>query len=115
LDQEFYEERANITQRLINEKGFRIVVVEADWPDAYRVNRYLHSLKSSDANVKDALSDFQRFPKWMWRNEPVAAFLDWVKSFNDEKQLSEQVSFFGLDLYSLFKVRKPELTDRMIL
>src|SRR5271157_965338 len=64
---EFYRERAQITKRLIREKGFNAVAVEADWPDAYRVNRYVRG-RDNDAEAIDALAGFQRFPAWMWRN-----------------------------------------------
>src|SRR3982074_2970823 len=64
---EFYHERARITQRLIKEKGFDAVAVEADWPDAYQVNRFLRG-QSDDATAEEALRGFQRFPTWMWRN-----------------------------------------------
>jgi len=97
---EFYEERARITRRLIEEKGFHAVAVEADWPDAYRVNRYVRGLgEDSDANA--ALSGFQRFPDWMWRNTDVAGFVDWLREHN-RKDGGKQVGFYGLDLYSLF-------------
>jgi len=97
---EFYEERARITRRLIEEKGFHAVAVEADWPDAYRVNRYVRGLgEDTDANA--ALSGFQRFPNWMWRNTDVAGFVDWLREHN-RKDGGKQVGFYGLDLYSLF-------------
>src|SRR5207244_2536854 len=66
---EFYRERARITRRLIEEKGFTAVAVEADWPDAYRVNRYVRGQEQGIAI--DALQDFKRFPAWMWRNSDV--------------------------------------------
>jgi erythromycin esterase-like protein len=96
---EFYEERARITQRLILEKGFNAVAVEADWPDAYRVNRYV-SGKGSDADANAALSGFERFPAWMWRNHDVAAFVDWLRGHNEAS--GARVGFYGLDLYSMF-------------
>ena len=68
--QEFYRERAAITTRLIAEKHYVAVAVEADWPDAYRVNRYVRGL-SDDPDADAALSGFKRFPAWMWRNEAV--------------------------------------------
>src|SRR5213595_3237006 len=71
---EFYRERAVITQRLIAEKGFTAVAVEADWPDAYRINRYVRGA-SRDADGVEALSDFRRFPLWMWRNADVLDFI----------------------------------------
>lgn len=67
---EFYHERALITRRLIEEKGFTAVAVEADWPDAYRVNRYVRGA-SDDVYGIEALADFRRFPAWMWRNTDV--------------------------------------------
>jgi erythromycin esterase-like protein len=79
---EFYRERAQITKRLIVEKGFRAVAVEADWPDAYRVNRYVRGA-GADASANDALGDFKRFPTWMWRNTDVLDFVEWLKDHND--------------------------------
>ena len=97
---EFYFERARITRRLIEEKGFRIVAVEADWPDAYRVDRYVRGV-GSDAEAVDALRDFKRFPAWMWRNADVLDFVAWLREHNDEVAEDDRVGFYGLDLYSL--------------
>src|SRR4029077_12583566 len=71
---EFYRERASITQRLIEQKGFVAVAIEGDWPDAYRVNRYVRGL-GNDADAEEALRGFQRFPTWMWRNADVLDFV----------------------------------------
>jgi erythromycin esterase-like protein len=98
---EFYEERARITRRLIEEKGFHAVAVEADWPDAYRVNRYVRG-QGSDADAKTALSGFERFPNWMWRNTDVSAFVEWLREHNGQQAQGKQAGFYGLDLYSLF-------------
>ena len=98
---EFYRERAQITKRLIREKGFSAVAVEADWPDAYRVNRYVRGV-SSDADAVDALSGFKRFPSWMWRNADVLDFVGWLRTYNDDlPETANKVGFYGLDLYSL--------------
>jgi erythromycin esterase-like protein len=98
---EFYRGRAQITKRLITEKGFAAVAVEADWPDAYRVNRYVRGV-SEDPEAVDALSDFKRFPAWMWRNADVLDFVSWLRQYNDSLRTQEQrVGFYGLDLYSL--------------
>ena len=78
---EFYRERAEITRRLIQEKGFAAVAVEADWPDAYRVNRWARCV-GDDRRARDALGDFRRFPRWMWRNADVLAFLEWLRQHN---------------------------------
>src|SRR5258705_13291452 len=72
--QEFYRERAEITKRLIKEKEFNAVAVEADWPDAFRVNRYVRGL-GDDKDANEALSGFKRFPTWMWRNTVVVDFV----------------------------------------
>ncbi|HEX2056073.1 MAG TPA: erythromycin esterase family protein [Nitrospiraceae bacterium] len=98
---DFYRARADVTKRLILEKGFTAVAVEADWPDAYRVNRYVLG-RSHDRDSAQALSDFERFPTWMWRNRDVKEFVDWLKKANDASAArSAKVGFYGLDLYSL--------------
>jgi erythromycin esterase-like protein len=98
---EFYRERAQITKRLIREKGFNTIAVEADWPDAYRVNRYIRG-RGDDADAVDALAGFKRFPTWMWRNADVLDFVGWLRSHNDTiKAGARKVGFYGLDLYSL--------------
>jgi erythromycin esterase-like protein len=98
---EFYKERAQITKRLITEKNFTAVAVEADWPDSYRVNRYVRG-EGADSEAVDALSGFRRFPAWMWRNADVLDFVGWLRAHNDQlTDGEERVGFFGLDLYSL--------------
>jgi erythromycin esterase-like protein len=99
---EFYRERAEITKRLISEACFGLVAVEADWPDAYRVNRFVRGA-SDDTSADEALSDFRRFPVWMWRNTDLAEFVDWLREFNDGLPSgAPKVGFYGLDLYSLY-------------
>ncbi|TAM67217.1 erythromycin esterase family protein [Mycobacterium sp.] len=101
---EFYEARAAITKWLIDEKGFCAVAAEADWPDAYRVNRYVHG-RGDDDSADAALSGFERFPAWMWRNTVVRDFIDWLRLRN-QRQRSDgqrQAGFYGLDLYSLHR------------
>jgi erythromycin esterase-like protein len=98
---EFYAERAALTQRLVREHGFGAIVVEADWPDAWRVNRYIRGL-SDDRDAAAALSGFERFPTWMWRNTVVRDFVEWLREHNTGRPPSQQVGFYGMDLYSLF-------------
>jgi erythromycin esterase-like protein/predicted phosphoribosyltransferase len=106
---EFYRERAEITKRLIAEKNFTAVAVEADWPDAYRINRYVRGV-SDDVDAEEALADFRRFPTWMWRNTVVVEFIEWLRSHNDRLPPSaEKVGFYGLDLYSLHASMKAVL------
>lgn len=98
---DFYQQRAEITKRLIQEKGFKAVAVEADWPDAYRVNRYVRGM-SDDPTAEAALQGFDRFPTWMWRNRDVLNFVDWLRQHNDRlPETSNKVGFYGLDLYSM--------------
>lgn len=97
---EFYRTRAELTKALITRKGFNVVAVEADWPDAYRVNRWVqHGSREPDAQT--ALGDFTRFPRWMWRNRDVVEFLDWLHSNNASRAATARTGFYGLDLYSL--------------
>ena len=106
---EFYCERAEITKRLITEKNFVAVAVEADWPDAYRLNRYVRG-SSDDVDAVEALADFRRFPTWMWRNKVVVEFIEWLRAYNDAlPQGAEKVGFYGLDLYSLHASMKAVL------
>jgi len=97
---DFYRERAFITERLISEAGFAAVAVEADWPDAYRVNRYVRGA-SDDASAVEALGDFSRFPTWMWRNTDMVAFVEWLRAHNDTQPIERRAGFYGFDLYSL--------------
>ncbi|KLO31171.1 hypothetical protein ABW16_05100 [Mycolicibacter heraklionensis] len=101
---EFYEARAEITKWLIEEKGFCAVAAEADWPDAYRVNRYVRGL-GDDQTADAALSGFERFPAWMWRNVVVRDFVDWLHAHNRDcrSAAQHQTGFYGLDLYSLHR------------
>ncbi len=98
---EFYRERARITRRLIDELGFTVVAVEGDWPDAYRVNRYVMGM-SDDPDAETALRGFLRFPTWMWRNRDVLGFVQWLRARNDAQgNPGTKARFCGLDLYSL--------------
>ena len=99
---DFYRVRGEITKRLIREKGFNAVAVEADWPDAYRVNRYVRG-RSPDADADEALSGFRRFPQWMWRNADVLDFVGWLREHNQGRNEKRQAGFYGLDLYSLHR------------
>jgi erythromycin esterase-like protein len=100
---EFYHARAEITKRLIREKGFSFVAWEADWPDALRVNRYIRAT-GPDQDAAEALRDFERFPVWMLRNTDIADLIGWLRSHNDSlKRGQPKVGVYGLDLYSLHR------------
>lgn len=94
---EFYRARAAITRRLVEQHGFRIVAVEADWPDAAAIDRHVRGLPPP----AHPQAPFQRFPTWMWRNREMMAFVAWLRTHNLEQPPGRQVSFHGLDLYSL--------------
>ena len=95
---EFYRLRERITRRLIEDKGFTIVAAEADWPDAARIDHYV---RHHDASASD-WSAFARFPTWMWRNQEVREFVDWLHEYNKPLEMSQRAGFYGLDLYSLY-------------
>lgn len=97
--QDFYHLRASITKHLIQYHGLTAIAVEADWPDAYRVNRFVRG-EGPDGDANTALSGFERFPAWMWRNTEVLSFVRWLREWNDEHPKAK-VGFYGLDLYSL--------------
>lgn len=95
---EFYRLRAEITQRLITEKGFNIVAAEADWPDAARIDHYVRHREVAPSEW----TAFARFPTWMWRNEETRAFVDWLHERNATLPYPQRAGFYGLDLYSLY-------------
>lgn len=95
---EFYRIRARLTQELITRRGFSFVAVEADWPDAARVDDYV---QGGPPRWRPSIVPFERFPTWMWRNEEVHDFVEWLRAFNADR-LEPRVGFHGLDLYSLF-------------
>ncbi len=99
---EFYEARAALTRQLIAEHGFAAVVVEGDWPDAYRVNRFVRADDQEDS-AADSLGDFERFPVWMWRNRVVEQFVTWLRYRNESHRIDERAGFYGMDLYSLYR------------
>ncbi|HEX8299186.1 MAG TPA: erythromycin esterase family protein [Rubricoccaceae bacterium] len=96
---EFYRLRARITQALVDQKGFRIVAAEADWADAERIDAYVRGREPGETE-RDA---FGRFPTWMWRNEEVRDFVEWLRDRNAGRDEAERAGFFGLDLYGLYE------------
>jgi erythromycin esterase-like protein len=98
---EFYRMRAEITQRLISELAFDAVAIEGDWPDAWRVNRFVMHEAGRDA--ADALAGFERFPQWMWRNREVLMLVAWLREHNSPLMPHQRAGFYGLDLYSLYR------------
>jgi len=99
---EFYAERTRVTQRLVAEREFTGVAIEGDWPDAYRVNEYVRGL-GSDGSAEEALSSFDDFPEWMWRNAEVRDLVRWLREHNAERPAEQRVGFYGLDVQNLYE------------
>jgi erythromycin esterase-like protein len=98
---EFYDLRAAITRRLISKHGFAGVAVEGDWPDSLRVDRFVRGQPTDDDHSIFALGGFERFPRWMWRNDDVSAFIEWLQGYNADLAPEQRCGFYGIDLYSL--------------
>ena len=99
---EYYTWRAEISKRLIEEKGFSFVAVEGDWPDCYKINRWVKGL-AGNKSIKEVLKEFKRWPTWMWANWEIAAFAEWMKKRNSSLDQKEKAGFYGLDVYSLWE------------
>src|SRR5438045_4836563 len=99
---EYYTWRAAISKRLIQEKGFNFIAVEGDWPDCYKINRFVKGYKDAGDSVKEVLLNFDRWPTWMWANWEVAALAEWLRDFNATKPGDQKIGFYGLDVYSLW-------------
>lgn len=100
---EFYTWRAALTKRLIAEKQFSFVGVEGDWPDCYRVNRYVKARPESGDSAESVLHAFERWPTWMWANREVAELAEWMREHNRRLPFAQQAGFYGLDVYSLWE------------
>jgi erythromycin esterase-like protein len=96
---EFYRMRERITRELIAKKGFKFVAIEGDWPDAARVDHYVRHFEYPPSEW----TAFARFPVWMWRNEEVRGFVDWLRRHNGTLAADARVAFYGLDIYSLYE------------
>ena len=99
---EYYTWRTEISKRLIAEHGFSFIAVEGDWPDCYRVNRYVRGMPGSGTSSIDVLHAFERWPTWMWANREVVALCDWLHDYNRRRAPEQRAGFYGLDVYSLF-------------
>src|SRR5689334_7723872 len=99
---EYYTWRAALSRRLIEEKGFSFIAVEGDWPDCYRVNRYVKGYRGAGADARAVLRAFTRWPTWMWANEEIVALAEWLREHNQRRPANERAGFYGLDVYSLW-------------
>jgi len=100
---EFYTWRSYISRRLIQEKNFNFIAVEGDWPDCYRINRYIKNYKDAGTDSKEVLSQFRRWPTWMWANWEILELTNWLKQYNSSIHLNKKIGFYGLDVYSLWE------------
>jgi erythromycin esterase len=100
---EYYTWRTKISQRLIREKGFSFIAVEGDWPDCYRLNRYIKNYPHTGGSAQAVLRVFNRWPTWMWANWEIVAFAEWLRNFNTGRSVEKKIGFYGLDVYSLWE------------
>ncbi|MDQ3973007.1 MAG: erythromycin esterase family protein [Actinomycetota bacterium] len=99
---EYYRWRAEVTKRLVGERGFSFVAVEGDWPDCFQVNTWVRGLDGDGRNAEQVLAGFDRWPTWMWANLEVAEFASWMRAHNEGRPHAEQAGFYGFDVYSLW-------------
>ena len=100
---EYYTWRTAITKRLIEEKGFSFIAVEGDWPDCYKINRWVKDYPDSEEKIADVLKSFKRWPTWMWANWEIAALAEWLQEHNRELPAEKKIGFYGLDVYSMWE------------
>ncbi len=100
---EFYQIRAELSKKLIQEKGFTYIAVEGDWPACQQINRYIKSYDTVHKNAQEALTTFGRWPTWMWANEELIDLIEWLKAYNQSMPKDRQVGFYGIDVYSLWE------------
>lgn len=100
---EYYTWRAHISKRLIEEKGFNLIAVEGDWPDCYRLNRFVKGYDVDNKSAFKVLHAFNRWPTWMWANWEIVALADWLQQHNKGLPANKRVGFYGLDVYSMWE------------
>ncbi len=99
---EYYTWRAAIAQKLIVDQGFGFVAVEGDWPDCYKINRYVKGYADAGDDIEKVLKGFDRWPTWMWANWEIASFAQWLREYNKGLPADKKIGFYGLDVYSLW-------------
>lgn len=100
--QEYYQWRAALSRRLIEEHTFSWIGVEGDWPDCWRINCWVRGQTDQDLDARQLLAGFERWPTWMWANQVVAEFLTWLRDWNLARAENQRTGFYGLDVYSLW-------------
>ena len=99
---EYYDWRRTISRRLTTEKGFSFIAVEGDWPDCYRVNRFVKGYADAGRDESEVLHAYERWPTWMWGNEQIVRLVEWLREYNERSPAQGKVGFYGLDVYSLW-------------
>lgn len=107
---EFYTWRAALSKRLIVEQGYNFIAVEGDWPDCYRINRYVKGYPDAGTSAREVLTSFDRWPTWMWANWEIVSLIEWLKEYNQDKPEHAKIGFYGLDVYSLWESMKEILS-----
>jgi erythromycin esterase-like protein len=100
---EFYKVRAELSKKLIKEKGFSIIAVEGDWPASQKLNRYIKGYDTESKSAEEVQQSFNRWPTWMWANKEIAEFTEWLKEFNRTQTGKHKAGFYGIDVYSLWE------------
>ncbi|HYH16872.1 MAG TPA: erythromycin esterase family protein, partial [Flavisolibacter sp.] len=100
---EYYEWRAEISKRLIQEKGFDLIAVEGEWADSYRVNQFIKGSRKDSLAAVALLRQYDRWPTWMWGNYEIASLVTWLNNYNQGKAAENQAGFYGLDVYCLWE------------
>jgi erythromycin esterase len=107
---EYYYWRAEISKRLISEKGFSFIAVEGDWASIYRLNLYVRGMPGSGNSAKEVMRSFNRWPFWMWANEETAVLIEWLRDYNKDLPDNKKVGFYGMDVYGQWEAMD-ELLD----
>jgi erythromycin esterase-like protein len=100
---EFYTYRAEISKRLIEQKGFCAIAVEGDWPSCYEINRYVKKYAGAASSPEAAVQGFNRWPTWMWANREILPLIRWLHEYNERLEGAPKAGFYGLDVYSLWE------------
>lgn len=100
---EYYTWRTEISKKLIEQKGFSFIAVEGDWPDCYRLDRYVKNYVDAGKSAYDVLHAFNRWPTWMWANWEIVALAEWLRKHNEKLPKNRKAGFYGLDVYSLWE------------
>jgi erythromycin esterase-like protein len=109
---EFYQWRAAITKKLLQEKGFDFIAVEGDWTDSHKVDQFIKGSRQDSSSAVELLKQYDRWPESMWGNYEMASLVKWLNDYNQDKALNTKVSFYGLDVYSFWEWTEQKLNRK---